>query len=181
MQILFRSVFAAVPPHGVNLTTTLSTVSAAGNANASCCAKGYPQPIIRINGNTGSHNTYNLMNGVYEGCASLTINTSSVTFGADLTLRCDVSLSQSLNCTTKTDNGPAVDDDVIAHCNAALGAKVNVSTTATIVGKSPLMNQNILLQASDWAFRFHQGSQPLQFPPEVASTTLSRRRNLLPN
>ena len=34
------------------------------------------------------------------------------------------------------------------------------------------MNQNILLQASDWDFRFDLGSEPLQFPTEVAATTL---------
>ena len=28
----------------------------------------------------------------------------------------------------------------------------------------PLMNQNILFQASDWDFRFDLGSEPLQFP-----------------
>ena len=36
----------------------------------------------------------------------------------------------------------------------------------------PLVNQNILLQALDWDFCFDLGSEPLQFPTEVAATIL---------
>ena len=38
--------------------------------------------------------------------------------------------------------------------------------------RRPLVNQNILLQASDLDFRFDLGSDSLQFPTEVAATTL---------
>ena len=44
--------------------------------------------------------------------------------------------------------------------------------TSRSSSRRPLVNQNILLQASDWDFRFDLGSEPLQFPTEVAATTL---------
>ena len=38
--------------------------------------------------------------------------------------------------------------------------------------RQPLSTQHILLQASDWDFRFDLGSEALQFPIEAATTSL---------
>ena len=42
-----------------------------------------------------------------------------------------------------------------------------------ILSPPSLSTQHILLQASDWDFRFDLGSEPLQFPIEAAATSLS--------
>ena len=49
------------------------------------------------------------------------------------------------------------------HCGAL---------TSRLSSRRPLMNQNILLQATDCDYRFDLGSGPLHFPTEVAATTL---------
>ena len=47
-----------------------------------------------------------------------------------------------------------------------------LALTSRLSSRRPLMNQNILLKGTDWDIRFDLGSEPLQFPTEVAAITL---------
>ena len=131
--ILF--VLAPVPPHDVNLTASSSTVFEGDTMRVTCCAKGYPEPVIRINGAVLQVNYGNHIDGVYKGCASRNLTTSSVTAGTSLTMYCNVSLVATETCTAMGIGGAQVPQQVVKNCNAALSATVSASTTTLVAGK----------------------------------------------
>ena len=117
-----------VPPEVVQLATTPSAVYHGNILIAICCASGYPEPIIRINGKTLPKTTSNFTNGVYKQCVSGVLDTSSTTPGSNLTINCNVSLSQTVMC-TKTAPSP-----VVNNCQRALSTSVGLDITKLITG-----------------------------------------------
>ena len=125
-----------VPPDILNLTTSSSTVYVGETLITTCCARGYPVPIIFINGNMVPTNVGNPTNGVYERCASLSTNTSSNTPGTMMTTYCNVSLHRTVKCTTTGYGGlPKVPQEVVDNCQAALSASVHKNTSTLIASK----------------------------------------------
>ena len=125
----------AVPPDILNLTTSPSTVYVGQTLITTCCARGYPEPIIFINGNMVPTNVSDPTNGVYERCASLGTSTSSNTPGTMTTTYCNVSLHQTVNCTTTGEGGLQVPQEVVENCQAALSASVLKNTATLIASK----------------------------------------------
>ena len=117
-----------VSPKTVQLTTTSSAVYHGDVLIATCCASGYPEPIIKINGKTLPKTTSNFTNGVYKQCVSGVLDTSSTTPGSNLTINCNVSLSQTVMC-TKTAPSP-----VVNNCQRALSTSVGLDITKLIKG-----------------------------------------------
>ena len=99
-----------------------------------CCASGYPEPIISINGNVEQITYRNLTDGIYHGCASRNIATLGVAAGTSHATYCHVSLSQKLTCTTSGTSSRQVPEQVIRNCNASLNARVSVTATTLIAG-----------------------------------------------
>ena len=125
----------AVPPHIVNFTTSSSTVYVGEALITTCCARGYPEPIIRINGNMVQKNVGNPTKGVYERCASLSTNTSNITPGTMMTTYCNVSLHNTVICTATGEGGLQVPPEVVDNCQAALSASVLKKTSILIASK----------------------------------------------
>ena len=100
-----------------------------------CCASGYPEPMISINGNFVKVNCGKHTDGVYTGCASRNITTSNLTAGASLVTYCNVSLTQRVNCTSIGSSSTRVPPQVVKNCSAALSATVSASNTTLIAGK----------------------------------------------
>ena len=99
-----------------------------------CCAGGYPEPVININGVVVQVNYGNHVNGIYKGCALSNISTSSVTAGTSLTTYCNVSLAPTVTCTTIGHHSVQVPQQAVSNCNAALNATVSARNTALIAG-----------------------------------------------
>ena len=126
----------AVPPDILNLTTSSSTVYVGERLITTCCARGYPVPIIFINGNMVPTNFGIATNGVYERCASLSTNTSNITPGTMMTTYCNVSLHKTVTCTATGQGGlPEVPPEVVDNCQAALSASVHKNTSTLIASK----------------------------------------------
>ena len=82
-----------------------------------------------------STNVVNLINGVYEKCASHSTNTLNNTPGTMMVTYCNVSLSQNVTCTKIGERGEQVPQQAVSNCQAALHATVQENTTALIAGK----------------------------------------------
>ena len=100
-----------------------------------CCASGYPEPVISINGIDEQVTFGNHASGLYKGCASRNIMASGVTPGSNITTFCNVSLTQSVTCTTVGAASKMVPRQAVKNCNAALTASVLVSSATLIAGK----------------------------------------------
>ena len=91
-------------PHTVFVGNTLS---------ATCCAKGYREPTISINGNAVQAVNGSLLNGVNEGCATRNVNTSNVSAGMMMTTSCNASLNESVTCTKTGLSGEIVPQQAV--------------------------------------------------------------------
>ena len=129
---VFIFVLPAVALRAASLSPAPLLVSAGDDILANCCATGYPQPIITINGKLMQSQPI-LNNGIYEGCASTTIATANFTVGAEITSNCSVKLNQSMNCTRINQNGSI--SQVFNNCEKALTHTSFVKTTTVIAGK----------------------------------------------
>ena len=133
-QFCFLCVLAVVPPHDVNVTTEAFTF-VDNLLSATCCASGYPEPAISINGVAMPMVYGNYANGIYRGCTSRNVSTSGATAGTTLTTYCNVSITQSVNCTTRGSSGQRVHQQAVSNCKAALTTRVLVSSTTLIASK----------------------------------------------
>ena len=100
-----------------------------------CCARGYPTPIISINGKAVAA-PFNLTNGVYEGCALTKLSIHAIIPGTTVASTCSVVLEQTLNCTTEGYSSKyKVPEEAINICDAALGGNQSLSRMNFIVGE----------------------------------------------
>ena len=103
--------------------------------NATCCASGYPRPIISISGIALEVSFSNLTDGIYRGCATQRIATSGVTAGQNLTTTCNVSLTESVTCTAVGLANKVVPQRVFDNCQSVLTATVLTSSITLVAGK----------------------------------------------
>ena len=101
---------------------------------ATCCVRGYPTPIISINGHIVL-TPFNLSQGVYEGCAVRSITPRTTVPGTTIVSTCSVVLTQTIKCTTKGFLTYKVSMEAIKICNAALHGNHSVSRINLIVGE----------------------------------------------
>ena len=133
MLVLFT-----VAPRILSFTTGPSSVIAGDELIANCCASGNPQPIITIDRKDTLETTFAKTDGVFEGCAEVTVPSSSFAPGTDIISTCSVALTQSLNCTTEgvdEEKRVLVPQEAIDNCHTALKGHASESITNKIIGK----------------------------------------------
>ena len=127
-------VLFTVVPKVVNFTSEPSLVHVGDDLIATCCASGNPPPILAINGMYRSTSFIQNMDN-YEGCASITIDTSGVDAGTNLTTSCQVTLAQNFSCNIGISDGKhRVIERVMDRCLVAL-ADASENITNKIIGK----------------------------------------------
>ena len=128
-----------VSPAIINFTTYPYRTIVGEEITATCCARGYPKPIISIDGNAVQTLLESFSQGVYEVCSGRIVTTNDAVPGSELTTTCNVVLAQTLNCTTHRiyplSKAVKVSKEAVSICNAALKGNHSETMTNFIVGE----------------------------------------------